>query len=333
MTMEVNRTLSRFPRVPLAALPTALEKLDKFGQDVGFKNLWMKRDDNTGLALGGNKARKLEFLVADAQAQGCDTILTLGGVQSNHCRMTAAAARKYGMECYLWLFGNPPENTTGNVLLDKILGAKYEFMPMLSDEEILPRVDGFFEQLRTQGKKPYYIPIGGSNAVGALGYVTMVQELMVQCEQQGITPDTIVLTTGSGGTQSGTVLGCKLFSPKTRVIGISVGRSKAYFEAKVLQDIRDTEKLLGIEPVVTPHDVVVYEEYIGEKYGVPTEGAIQSIGLLAQTEGILLDPVYTGKTMAGMIDLRQRGLIRPDETVVFIHTGGVPAIFAYESWF
>lgn len=328
---EIEEKLAKIKRVRLAQLPTALEKLDRLGQAINMKHLWIKRDDNTGLAFGGNKARKLEFLVADAMEKGSNLLLTVGGVQSNHARMTAAAARAYGLDCCLWLLGkNNPQGLPGNLLLDKILGARVEFHPYMDDETLLEAVDDYFDTLKQKGSKPYYIPMGGSTGLGDLGYVMMVLELAEQLYLKGETLDKIILAAGSGGTLAGLTLGCKLFLPGTQVWGISIGIRKDELADKIIRGIRESEHILGISPIVSTGDIHLWDDYIGEKYAVASLAGNEAIIQTARTQGILLDPVYTGKAMAGLIDLRNKGVISASDRVCFVHTGGTPALFAYE---
>ena len=341
---QIKKKLEQLRKTELAIVPTPLEKLSRFGEAIGLKNLYIKRDDNTGLAMGGNKARKLEYLVSEAIKKKCNLLFTIGGIQSNHCRMTVAAAKKYGMNCHIWLLGTKPENETGNVLLDRLLGATIEYLPSMPDEELEKRVEEIMSRWKSEGKKPFYIPIGGSTGLGCLGYVNMIRELSEQLKgvgkgktsfptQTGLVIDTILTTSGSGGTQAGMVLGCELFLPKTRVIGISVSRRKVPFTQKVFGVVKEGEKILGLKNLVPMEKITVYDEYIGVKYGVPTEAGVNAILTLAQTEGILLDPVYTGKAMSGLVDLVKKGVISPKEKVLYVHPGGVPAIFAYGKTF
>lgn len=330
---QAQKALFEIHRVPLAHLPTPLEKMDRFGSLYGLSNLWIKRDDCTGLAMGGNKARKLEFLVADALDKKAEVLFTLGGVQSNHARMTAAAACRYGFDCHLWLLGDKPNGLPGNLLLDTMLGASVDFMPNMNDAELQKNIDDYLDSQRKQGKRPYYIPIGGGTGLGSMGYVAMIQELSQQLKEKNLEIKTIVTALGSGGTMAGLVLGCKLFMPQTRVLGISVSRTTGYFHGRVLEVIREGETVLGLDPVDYSDDLFIYDQYLGECYGKPTPEGLEAINKLALSEGILIDPVYTGKAMAGLVDLARQGTIAADEPVLFIHTGGVPAIFAFENLF
>jgi D-cysteine desulfhydrase family pyridoxal phosphate-dependent enzyme len=320
--------LQEFPRVKLAALPTALDHAPRLSEALGVR-LYLKRDDNTGLALGGNKARKLEYLAAQALANGCDTLITTGGPQSNHCRMTAAAAAKLGLECHLVFTSDEISVTQGNLLLDILLGAKLHYIgtgeKTASPDEFMA---GLAATLHRQGKRPYIIPLGGSNSVGALGYIRGVMELVGQAEATGISVDYIVHASGSAGTQAGLLAGAKYFNLPTKVLGISVSRAASRLSGEVLALCNETLAKVGSAKAVKADDVRVYDEYVGGGYGIPTELSLEATTMFARLEGVIVDPVYTAKGAAGMIDLIRRGAIEPDSTVLFWHTGGAPAHFA-----
>lgn len=326
-------TLASFPRVRAANLPTPLQELTRFRKEIGGPRLFMKRDDNTGLALGGNKARKLEYLMADALAKKCDVVITTGGPQSNHARMVAAMARQLGMEVILLLTGDEPREWKGNLLLDRILGAQVIFAGTKDYDLIHPRMESMAEELRQQGRNPYVIPVGGATPIGSLGYVQAVLELVGQSVEAGINFDYLVSATGSGGTMSGMLVGARLFAPHLKVVGISVSRPRAALTQRLSNISEATAALLGVDLKFPPEKLAVFDEYIGESYGVPTPEGLEAIKLLAQTEGILLDPVYTGKAMAGYIDLVRKGYFPETANVVFFHTGGAPALFAMEEYF
>lgn len=291
--------------------------------------MWIKRDDQTGLALGGNKTRKLEFLVGQAMAQGADTLVTVGAAQSNHCRQTAAAAAKAGLACELILNGRQPEIPNGNLLLNELLGAKAHWIeraqrPAKSRE--LP------EQLRAQGRKPYFIPVGGSNGVGAVGYLVAMQELARQLSEQKLRVDHIVFGSSSGGTQAGMVLGARLTGFQGQLHGLSIDKNDpehGEYEIEVAQIANECAEYIGAEVRVTPNDVKVVYGYKGEGYGVVGELEREAICLLARTEGIVLDPVYAGRAFGALVDLIRKGTFQRGETVLFWHTGGAPALFAY----
>ena len=323
--------LEQHPRLRLAHTPTPLEPLSRLTDYLQGPALFIKRDDCTGLATGGNKTRKLEFLAGAAIKEGCDSLVTVGGLQSNHARQTAAAAAKAGLECDLLLqeVPNAPEGNydyNGNLLLNGLMGARVHRYP--SDAFMNEELSSFVAQLRDQGKKPYAVPLGGSNPVGALGYVVAVQELLAQCVEQGIAPTHIVLATGSAGTQAGVLAGLAAAKSDVRVIGINVSGTEVYQRQKVQRLTQETCSLLGID-APDEEAVVCDDHYYLPGYGVPNEGMVHAVRLLAEKEAVLLDPVYTGKAMAGLLDLVHKGEIPEDSTVVFLHTGGSSALFAY----
>lgn len=321
--------IEHLPRVRLAHLPTPLEEAPRLAEFLRGPRLWLKRDDLTGLAVGGNKARKLEFLLGEARAQECDVIITVGAVQSNHARMTAAAARRLGMEVVLVLNGEEPEQAQGNLLLDRIFGADVRIVQADDDYILMGIVDDVARHLRREGRKPYVIPRGGSNAVGAAGYVLAAQELLTQADQMGIRIDAIVHTSTSGGTQSGLYTGMKMAESSVQVIGISAGPTKEVVTTRVRGIVEDLVRLLDLRWRPHPDDIIVYDNYVGERYGTPTPECLEAIHLLARTEGVLLDPVYTGKGLAGLRGLVAQERLRSGQNVVFWHTGGQPAVFAH----
>ncbi len=326
------KTLAEFPRVHLAHLPTEIEDATRLAYASGLKRLLIKRDDNTGLAMGGNKARKLEFLMADARSKGADVVLAWGGVQSNHIRMTAAAARKLGMRAILFIPDAVPDVFQGNLILDTILGAQLRFLPDVGYAGIEAAMTAAEEDLRLSGHTPFSIPLGGSTPLGAMGYVNAVHEAAEQLGELGIEGVDMVVALGSGGTLAGLTVGCELFSPKSRVIGISVVFPSGVIRERVLPVARGAAELLEIDGPDFSR-MSIYDGYVGKEYGVPTEGCKAAILLAGQTEGLILDPVYTGKAMAGCIDLAKRREIGVDRPVLFWHTGGAPALFAYEPLF
>ncbi len=320
-------TIAALPRLTIAALPTPLQPLPRLSAALGGPELWIKRDDLTGLAFGGNKTRKLELLLADAQAAGARTLLTTGAVQSNHCRQTAAAATRFGFECVLVLPGQPPSEAaawTGNLLLDQLLGAELQWAGQTPREQALTEA---FERCLADGRKPYWIPYGGSNALGAAAYAYAVAELSDQAPPF----DRVVLATSSGGTQAGLVAGAHLVRYPARISGISVDQAAAAVRRWVAELAGETASLLGHRLHLVPDEVEVFDDYLGAGYGVMGEPEHQAICLFARSEGILLDPVYTGRAAAGLIDLIRRGIIGPKERVLFWHTGGTPALFAYNA--
>ena len=308
-------------RIVLAHLPTPIEPLPKLTKLLQGPQLFIKRDDLTGLGLGGNKTRKLEYLAADALAQGCRTLITTGAVQSNHCRQVAAAAARLGLGCILVLAGEDPGSRQGNLLLDELSGAKLVF---ISKEERDQRLQQAFAQADEDGLKPYLIPYGGSNPIGVQGYIQAMHELQAQQLQ----PDWIVLASSSGGTQAGLVLGAKQTGFPGRILGISVDKPADELTQTIMALANQTAAWLGIDKKIESEDVLVNDAYCQAGYGILQPVEVEAIRLFARTEGILLDPVYTGRAAAGLIDLIRKGFFSPDETVLFWHTGGIPALFA-----
>lgn len=328
--------LSRFPRLHFAHLNTPLEPLKNLSRILGGPNLWIKRDDCTGLAGGGNKTRKLEFLMGDAIDKGADTIITQGATQSNHARQTAAIAAKMQMECHLLLENrtgsdDPAYNYNGNVLLDQLFGAKLSTRP--ADTDMNAEMETLAEQLRRDGKKPYIIPGGGSNEIGALGYVNAAIEIVRQANAQSLRIDHIVHATGSAGTQAGLVTGLVGTNAQIPVYGISVRAPKQQQEENVFKLALKTCEHLNIPGLVEREDVVSNSDYVGGGYGVPTDSMVEAVNLFAAKESILLDPVYSGKGAAGLIDLIRKGHFKNSKNIVFLHTGGAAALHGYPSAF
>ena len=325
--------LARFPRARFAHLPTPLEHAPRLGAALGGLDLWIKRDDCTGLGGGGNKTRKLEFLLGEAIAQGCDTLVTQGAVQSNHVRQTAAAAAKFGMACEIILEERVATNAvdynrSGNVLLDLLFGAQLRNVPAGTD--MTAQLSLVADEVRARGRKPYVIPGGGSNAVGALGYVDCAIELVAQANAQGLVIDRIVTATGSAGTQAGLVAGLAVIGANIPVLGIGVRAPQAIQEANVHRLALETAALLGHESRVTRDMTVADCDYVGEGYGIVDGAVIDALKLAARTEGLLLDPVYTGKAMKGLIALSKQQRFN-NETIVFLHTGGAQGLSGYAS--
>lgn len=314
------------PRLHFAHLPTPVEALPRLARTLGLPRLYVKRDDQTGLAFGGNKTRKLEFLVAEAQAQGADTLITAGAVQSNHCRQTAAAAARFGFDCILVLTGEPPERASANLLLDSLLGARLVWAGGRENRERL--LAETFAQAKAGGKRPYLVPYGGSNPTGALGYVFAMEELMKQNPCEGQPPDWIVFASSSGGTQAGLALGARLFGYRGRLLGISVDEARDRLQVRAAALAADTSEKFGERIEFSPSEILVDDDYCAAGYGVLTEGEREAVRLFARSEGLLLDPVYTGRAAAGLVDLARKGFFGKDESVLFWHTGGQPALFA-----
>lgn len=324
--------LESLPRYPLAALPTPLEEAPRLSKELGIRVL-VKRDDLTGFALGGNKARKLEFLLADALAQGADTLVTGGGAQSNHARMTAAAARKLGMEISIVFFGPRPPQVNGNLLLDDLMGAEMVYANTDDKVETDRVVERVTQELRERGRKPYLIPVGGSTVLGASSYILAVGELLEQLKEAKAQPDYVFISTGSCGTHAGILAGMKYYGAQIPVYGITVSRDKAQCGQRIRDLVARTSEFLDCPLPLAPEDIVVDDHYIGPGYAIPTPEGNAAIRKVAQLEGLFLDPVYTGKTMAGLMDLVRRGSVPRGSTVVFWHTGGVPGMFGFASSF
>lgn len=314
------------PRIHLAHLPTPLEEMPRLRQALGGgPRLWIKRDDQTGLATGGNKARKLEFLVAEALEQGADTLVTVGAAQSNHCRQTAAAAAKFGLGCALVLSGDPPPPPwNGNLLLDVLLGADLHWARDEDRSEAAVRV---VETLRANGAQPFYFGVGGSVPTGAAGYVAAVEELHEQLQRREIPLDRIVFASGSAGTQAGILVGIKALGMDVRVEGIDVSAIEG-LRAEIQSLAPATAAHLGLELRFSDAETIVHRAYGTPGYAILTDAEREAIHLLARTEGILVDPVYTGRALAGLIDLVRTGVYREGESVLFWHTGGVAGLFA-----
>jgi D-cysteine desulfhydrase len=316
----------RLPRVRLGFFPTPLEELSRLTKTLGGPRLLIKRDDQTGLASGGNKTRKLEFSVAEALRQGADTLVTVGGVQSNHCRQTAAAAARCGLRCIAVLRGHPPAAANGNLLLDYLLGAQVVFSGDRTREDVAEDV---IEEQRAAGHRPYFIPVGASNEVGAAGFVAAMEEMDVQLKERNLHVDRVVFASSSFGTQAGLCVGAKTVGFEGQIAAIAIDSSRAELQEGVAAISEATVRRLGLETAVAPEEVVAYDGYLGAGYAIMGEPEREAISLVARTEGILLDPVYTGRAMAGLIDLVRQGEFGKDETIVFWHTGGSAALFAY----
>jgi L-cysteate sulfo-lyase len=328
--------LAKFPRLRITHGPTPLEPMKRLSEALGGPNLWIKRDDCTGLASGGNKTRKLEYLMADALQQGADTVVTQGATQSNHARQTVAIAAKLGMASHIILedrtgYAFEDYKHSGNVFLDHLYGASVSEVP--ADTDMNAAMAQLADQLRGQGRNPYVIPGGGSNALGALGYVTCALELANQANEMGVAFDHLVHATGSAGTQAGLVVGLAGARTQIPVYGVGVRAAKAAQEDRVYKLALETAELLGTPGCVQRDDVVANCDYVGPGYGRPTPGMIEAVTMLARLEGILLDPVYSGKGMAGLIDLCRTGHFKKGENIVFLHTGGSVALYGYRHAF
>ena len=309
------------PRIPLAHLPTPVESLPRLAASLAGPEILVKRDDQTGLAFGGNKTRKLEYLIADALAHGADTLVTGGAVQSNHCRQTAAAAARLGLNCLLVLTGEEPSAPSGNLLLDRLFGARTIFTVRAERDAAMQAA---LAEAEAAGQQPYLIPYGGSNPVGAAAYAYAVQELI----EQGIEADWIVFASSSGGTHAGLAAGAKLFGFRGKVLGISIDEPLDVLTGRVAGLAADTAALLGRPLPFAPEDILANVDYLGGGYGVMGPAEVEAGKMFARLEGLLVDPVYTGRAAAGMIDLIRKGFFTSDERVLFWHTGGQPALLA-----
>ena len=329
----MGKDLKNFSRVDLCHQPTPLEEMPRLSAALGGPKFWIKRDDCTGLATGGNKTRKLEFLLADALQQRADMLVTQGAVQSNHVRQTAAAACKFGLDCHALLERRVPDRaadyeTTGNVLFDHIFGTTIEFRPPGLDMNAEARA--VTEKFAVNGRKPYFIPGGGSNEIGALGYVSCAYEMLAQFDAQGLDVGWIVLASGSAGTHAGLLAGLHAAGSNIPVMGISVRQPRERQIAAVHKLAAATAAQLTDKPLSLVK-TLIDDGYVGAGYGLPTEGTIAAINLIARKEGILLDPVYSAKGLAGMIGLTEQKFFDSQKDVVFLHTGGAAALFAYSN--
>lgn len=330
---------NEIPRYPLGNFPTKIEYLEHLSFELNGPSIYMKRDDETGLAFGGNKVRKLEFIIADAKKQGADIVITSGGVQTNHGRLTAAAAVKAGMKPLLVLTNEEPDEYNGNLLLDRLLGAELYFVssknPNLSKQEkhdearILgeQKVEELKKHYEAAGKKVYVVPRGGRSIPGTLGYVSASIEMYHQMLNKGMHMDYLVTSVGSSSTLGGLLIGKKLLNLDTKIIGISVSRKTEGIKELVLEQAEQFIQHFNLNITLQPEDIEVYDSYIGAGYAIPTEKGIDAIKLLSEKESVFLDPTYTGKGMSGLVDLIQSEYFKPSDNVMFLHTGGNPALF------
>jgi D-cysteine desulfhydrase len=310
------------PRLRFAHLPTPIEALPRLSDALEGPKLFVKRDDQTGLAFGGNKTRKLEFLVAEAQEQNTKVLISAGAIQSNHCRQTAAAAAKFGFECILVLTGEVPEQPSANLLLDNLFGARIVTVADRADRDRVLKET--YDKAVLEGKKPYLVPYGGSSTTGALGYTFAMEEFI----NQGLRAGWIVFGTSSGGTHAGLTLGQRLFSYDGKVLGISIDESEEWLKTHVSGLASETSQRFGKRIEFGPDQILANADYCKAGYGILTEAEREAIRLFAKYEGLLLDPVYTGRAAAGLIDLIRKGFFKRNETVLFWHTGGQPVLFA-----
>jgi D-cysteine desulfhydrase len=327
--------LAQFPRRRYTPGETPLEKAPRLTEALGGPHIYFKRDDLLGLAGGGNKTRKLEFLVADALAQGADTLITCGAVQSNHCRLTLAAAVNEGLACRLVLEERVPgaydPEASGNNFLFNLMGVE-RVTVIPSGSDMMKAMDKVADEVKAEGRNAYVIPVGGSNPIGATGYVACAQEIMAQTFEQGINIDYVVCASGSAGTHAGLLTGLYGCNMNVPVLGINVSRPKQDQEELVYDLVKRTAQHVSLKLEISPEAVTCFDEYVGPGYSLPTPEMAEAVRLVARTEGILLDPVYTGKTMAGFIDLVRKGFFNKDDTVLFLHTGGSPALYVYQDY-
>ncbi len=338
---EIKERIDKFPRKNLVHLPTPLQKMENLSKELGGPEIFIKRDDLTGLAFGGNKSRKLEFIIQDALDKKSDVIITWASVQSNWCLQTAAAARKFGIKPFLILFKtyDLPEEKDGNLLLDFILDAEIQIREaekgkVVSEEYAQEIIAEAANEIKEWGYNPYVAPIGGSmvggsmdKPLGAISYLNACAEMMEQAEGLDLDFNYIVHATGSGGTQAGLAVGAKALSDKIKVVGVSVSEQKDVFQKDVLIIAQDTTRALDLDLSMDEEDITVLDEYIQEGYGIVNKEVSETVRLVAQKEGIFLDPVYTGKAMVGLVDLINKGYFKKEDKIVFFHTGGTPALF------
>ncbi len=313
----------RFPRYRLISLPTPLEKAENLGRRLGIE-LYVKRDDVMELALGGNKARKLEYILGDALAKGCDTLITIGAYHSNHARLTAAAARKAGLDVHLVLTPPGSPEPQGNLLLDMLLGAEIHYAS--SEEEATSMMEEIASRLKERGRNPYIIPVGGSSPYGVLGYAAAALEIMQQLRSMGVEPGYIVHASGTGTTQAGLILGLKLLGAEVEVVGIGISRPLREARERVSRLVGEAAKLLGVDVGLEPEEIVIMDDYKFGGYAKITREVVETMKLAARVEGLILDPVYTAKALYGLMDLASKGYFEKG-AVVFIHTGGTPIPF------
>lgn len=323
---------SEFPRAHIATLPTPIQFLSNLTEKLVGPGIWVKRDDLTGIAFGGNKARKLEYIMGDAIDKKADVIVTGAGFQSNWCTQTVAAAKKLGLEIYLVKLAPQEDFDTqdwdGNHLLHHLMGAHVK---TVRPEKFMETMEATVEQLKSEGRNPYYTPVGGSNPIGASAYMNAVLELTYQANKEGVHFDSLIHATGSGGTQAGLVMGVKAFNTGTKVIGAAVGWTEKHEQIeKVRKIVEESKKKYGLDFNLRDEDLIVYNEYVGGGYGFMSEGKLEAVKMLAETEGLMIDPVYTATAMACLIDLVRKGKWKNTDNILFLHTGGAVALFPYK---
>jgi len=334
--VTIHELINKYPRLQLTPLPTPLVYMKNLSEYLGGPRIFVKRDDIGSLAFGGNKTRKLEFIMAEAAKQGCDTVVTLGGVQSNWVRQTVAAAKALGMDAVAVLEGEKPDEIQGNLMLDLLMGAEIIYEPNVpqdvEDEEIasrFPITGPIADKLRSQGKKPFLAPLGGATPIGNLGYINMTAELLEQIGKQGINAKHIFIGTGTGGTHAGMQLGLRLAKSDIKLHGVSVSFHTRPKEQEIAEMCNDSMLFYGIDEHFEASDVNVYYDYVGAGYGAVTDKAVEAVRLAARLEGLIMCHTYAGKALSGLIDMIRRGDIPKDEDVIFVHTGGGTANFEH----
>ena len=334
--MSIKELIGKYPRLELTPLPTPLVYMKNLSEYLGGSRIFVKRDDIGSLAFGGNKTRKLEFIMAQAVKECCDTVVTLGGVQSNWVRQTVAAAKALGMDAVAVLEGEKPEKIQGNLMLDMLMGAKLIYEPNVpqdvEDEEIasiFPITGPIAEKLRAEGKKPFLAPLGGATPIGNLGYINMIGETLEQAENMGISPKHIFIGTGTGGTHAGAQLGLRLAKSDIKLHGISVSFHTRPKEEEIAEMCSASMEFYGIDERFSAADIDVNYDYVGAGYGAVTEKAVEAVRLAAKLEGLIMCHTYAGKALSGLIDMVRKGLIPKDEDVIFVHTGGGTADFEH----
>ena len=328
LRVKPSNLIENMPRIRLANLPTPIIEMPRLSRELGGPRIYVKRDDLTSLVFGGNKARKLEFLIADAMNQGCDTVITAGRSQSNHACMTAAAALQSGIHPVLLLFDDHPAMDVGNLLIDRLLGAECRFFLESEYGNVQMMIEKVADELRSEGKNPYLIPIGGASPIGCLGYILGAREIKEQLNTMGISLDAIIHASSTGGTLAGLEIGKRLSQLDAPIITMSVYRSAEELAKRVVHEAEETIDFLNLKLSLRPSDLSIYDQYIGPGYGMVTQEVVETMQLFARTEGILLDPVYSAKAAWGLVDLIAQGIFKSNQTVLFIHTGGIPGLFA-----
>jgi len=325
---------NRLPeKIPLAHLPTPLQRLPRLSEELGGPEIYLKRDDLTGIIETGNKIRKLEFLLAEAQQQGCQVLITCGGAQSNHARATAVAAARSGLKCHLVLRDSTGSEVDSNLLLDRLVGAEITFITPSEYEQVDDIMAKLAEEYVARGSKPYVIPEGGSNALGSLGYVAAMQELAEQAAAQNLEFDHLICAVGSGGTLAGMLLGKSLYGLRVQIHGINVCDDAPYFQNRVSNILRSARRKFGFQLNLQSHEISIIDGYVGKGYGLNRQEEIELIKHVAQREGVVLDPLYTGKAMFGLVDQIRQGRFKAGEKILFWHTGGIFGLFPKRALF